>query len=228
MSEPTTDTVNLRERFQAATGAADRPADCPAADLIWDALHGELSPEQRRSIIDHTARCPECAEAWRLARDVGGTAQGAALSSAGRRPGVGPVHGVGWRRWMPLAAAAALVAVVGLILHQGPIHDDQPSHYRTGEEITIRSLLPEEIPLKRSACLLRWSAGPEGSRYDVEVATDDLEVIARARGLERPEFTVPADRLANLPPGAELLWRIEATLPDGRRIPTETFIHRIE
>jgi hypothetical protein len=138
------------------------------------------------------------------------------------------VHGVGWRRWVPLAAAAALVVVVGLMLRQGPIRDDQPPQYRTGEEIAIQSLLPEEAPLPRSACLLRWSAGPEGSRYNVEVATADLEVIARARGLEREEFAVPANRLADLPPGAELLWRVEATLPDGRTITTPTFIARLE
>jgi hypothetical protein len=227
MNEPTSEIVKLRERFHAAAGEADRPADCPAAGRIWDALHGGLSPEERRTIVDHTARCPACAEAWRLARDIGGTAPVAEQAEAGHA-GVGPVHGVGWRRWVPLAAAAALVVVVGLLLRQGPIRDDQPPQYRTGEELAIHSLLPDGAPLPRSACLLRWSAGPEGARYDIEVATADLEVIVRARGLERAEFTVPADRLADLPPGAELLWRVEAMLPDGRRITTPTFICRVE
>lgn len=227
MNEPTAEIVRLRERFHAAAGEAERPADCPGAERIWDALHGGLSPGERRMIIDHTARCPGCAEAWRLAREIGGSGP-AVEHTAAAHAGVGPVHGIGWRRWGPLAAAAALVVVVGLMLHHGPIRDDQAPHYRTGEETAIRSLLPAEVPLSRSACLLRWSGGPEGARYDVEVATADLEVIARARGLELSEFTVPAGRLVNLPPEAELLWRVEATFRDGRRISTPTFINRLE
>ena len=228
MNEPTPEVSKLRERFRAAAAEADRSTDCPGAERIWDALHGGLPPEDRRTIIDHTARCPACAEAWRLAREIGGGAAPAAVHATAGQAGVGPVHGTGWRRWVPLAAAAALVVVVGLVLRQGPVRDEQPPQYRTGDEAALRSLLPEETPLPRSACLLRWSDGPEGARYNVEVATADLEVIARARGLEQPEFTVPADRLADLPPGTKLLWRVEATLPDGRMIATPTFFARLE
>lgn len=226
MSEPDSELTRLRERFRAAAGEAERPADCPAAERLWDALHHRLSSGECRSIIDHTARCPACAEAWRLARDISSTAATAQVEA--ERTGLGPVHGVGWRRWVPLAAAAALVVVVGMMLRHGHVRDDHPPQYRTGDEIAIRSLLPQGIPLARSACQLRWSAGPEGSRYTVEVANADLEVIVRSRGLESTEFTVPFDRLAGLPPGAELLWRVEAILPDGRTITTPTFIALLE
>ncbi len=226
MNEPNSDVSKLREQFRAAAGEADRASDCPGAERIWDALHGGLPPEDRRTIIDHTARCSACAEAWRLAREIGGTVP--AVQATIGHAGVGPVHGIGWRRWVPLAAAAALVVVVGLVLRPGPIRDDEPPQYRMGDEAGIRSLLPEETPLPRSACRLRWSAGPVGTRYDIEVATADLDVIARARGIEQTEFTVPADRLADLPPASKLLWRVEATLPDGRIIATPTFIARLE
>ena len=87
---------------------------------------------------------------------------------------------------------------------------------------TIRSLLPADQPVTRENCVLRWE-GPAGSRYDVRVATDDLDVLAEAYGLEAGELVVPPESLADLPAGAEIVWQVHAELPDGTRLASAAF-----
>jgi hypothetical protein len=61
----------------------------------------------------------------------------------------------------------------------------------------------------------------------VTVARRDLEVLTVARELERPEFVVPGDVLSRLAPGESLLWQVEATLADGRKVRSATFSVRL-
>ncbi|MCA9488949.1 MAG: hypothetical protein KC621_03480 [Myxococcales bacterium] len=42
-----------------------------AASLIWDAVHGELSPERTAAVVDRVAADPEAALSWRLAMALG-------------------------------------------------------------------------------------------------------------------------------------------------------------
>jgi hypothetical protein len=88
--------------------------------------------------------------------------------------------------------------------------------------------VPEGRPLPRSQCVLRWSPGRPGSRYDVRVATEALEPVATGRGLGVAEYRVPDEALASLPGGTKLLWQVEALLPDGSRWTSPTFVVRIE
>jgi hypothetical protein len=44
--------------------------DCPLPERIWDAVHLQLSRDERLQVIDHLAECPTCAEAWRLAAGI--------------------------------------------------------------------------------------------------------------------------------------------------------------
>jgi hypothetical protein len=62
----------------------------------------------------------------------------------------------------------------------------------------------------------------------VQVATDGLEPVADARGLSAPEYLVPPERLASLPAGTKLLWRVEAVAPGGARLVSGTFVSRLE
>jgi len=58
---------DLRIAFAGALNGDHEIVGCPPAEDVWDALHGGLAPRRRREVVDHTAACPLCAEAWRLA-----------------------------------------------------------------------------------------------------------------------------------------------------------------
>ena len=75
--------------------------------------------------------------------------------------------------------------------------------------------------------VLRWSAGPEGARYDVRVTDTALRAIAGAAALSEPEYQVPLESLADLADGDRILWQVETVLPDGSRSTSETFSARI-
>ena len=205
----------LRAAFQARRAAATPKESCPAPSDLWSAARGELAVETRRTLVDHTSVCGACAESWRLAMEVSRDL------SPGQRP---------WQRsFAPLAAAAALVlALAGgiwLMQRPGPV---EPPAFRGGEAFAIRSLVREDEALPRRAFRLRWSPGPEGSRYDVRVTTESLQVLAGGQRLAEPSFLVPESALAPLPKDSRILWRVEASLPDGERVASPTFVTRLE
>ena len=59
-------------RFREALARlADEPG-WPEADneRLFSALHGDMSPEERRAVVDELIRNPRAAAAWRLAREL--------------------------------------------------------------------------------------------------------------------------------------------------------------
>lgn len=211
----------LRRAFASLEHGEAATMPCPTPERLWSAVHGELPAEEVRLLAAHLVECPGCAEAWRLARLVD-------ASDAVGSPGTArtPPQRRLWPRWAPLAAgtaAAALAASIWLLKQPAPAPE-----FREGRADEIRSLVPESDRLPRSRCRLRWSAGPEGATYHVQVATERLDPIAEARGLTATEYLVPPERLASLPPGTKLFWRVEAATPDGVRTASVTFVSRLE
>jgi hypothetical protein len=113
-----------------------------------------------------------------------------------------------------------VLAVAGYLLRPGTPADPV---YRQIDATGIRSLIDERTPLARDRCVLRWSAGPEGTTYRLRISRDDLTLVTVADRLERAEYLVPAAILAPLPPGARLLWQVDAVMPDGSRASSATF-----
>jgi hypothetical protein len=210
----------LRRGFAALTGTAGRGEACPTSERVWDSAADRLGPEENREVVLHLAECGACATSWRLAREMElaeAVAPGARTTPSGLR------------RWLPLAAAAAAVVVLGgLALLRLPERAGPAPAFREQEESWLASELPDEALLPRGAALLRWSAGPEGTRYDLRVTTEDLEPLARAMRIEANEFLVPAGKLEGLAEGASLLWRVTAHLPDGRQVHSRSFVTRLE
>jgi hypothetical protein len=62
------------------------PDLCFHGDLFWHLVRGELSDELRTRILDHTAACPACLLALRLARATSAEAEDAAHAAPRRAP----------------------------------------------------------------------------------------------------------------------------------------------
>ena len=211
-----TEEARLREAWRERTAARPVTRGCFEAEQIWRAVALETSASERRSLVDHVASCVSCAETWRLANELHEWAPSHA--GAVRRH-----RAVGLRQLA--LAAASLIVVVGLgwfALHRGT---DQTA--LRGTEPGIRSLLEEGGPLPRQRFLLRWTPGPRGTIYDVEIATTELKLVTRGLALTTPEFLVPEGALANLAPGTSIAWRVEATLPDGRVVTSVTHVNDV-
>jgi len=227
------------ERLRAAFTAGpdtEGPGGCPEPDLLWRAVRGELEPWPLREVLAHVATCRACADDWRIAAELAGASAEEDRGEA--PPAAAPAWS--WRRW-PALAAAAVVALVatGVLLRLLA-----PSGFRGEDRPVLRSLVPAGAALPRDdrgrgGALLRWELVPQAStvpnpagdgrvRYAVRVTTADLRLIAEGLDLERPEFTVPRQALAGLPPGARLYWRVEAELPDGEHLRSPTFTARLE
>ncbi len=216
---------DLRAAFTSLSADAAPGPDCPVPDSIWEALRGGMSARSTAVIVEHTSRCHACAEAWRLGREL--AAQRRAEAGPVARTTVFAFRAPAFGVWAGLAAAALLLIVVRIGIVMSP-QGQQPIVIRAGEEKTIQSLVEATASLPRDACLLKWSALPAGTRYTLRVGTQDLTTIASVQGLEQPEYQVPMKNLARVPPGATIVWRVEADLPDGRHVASQAFMNRIE
>jgi hypothetical protein len=204
----------LRHAF--ATPDPHEPADrdCPDPGSIWDAVHARSTPPERRRIVEHLATCQACAADWRAAMVA------IRASPAQFR-----------RRWRPLPLAAAAVVLLGValgvVLRSGAPETREPI-FRALEAVSLGSPLADGASLPREAFVLRWDAVEEGTRYAVRVTDRRLEPLFEAGALTGASVEVPADALAGLEPDAVVLWQVEAVLPDGRRLVSETFTARLE
>ena len=208
-SEPG-DVARLREALAALTSKGGGSAD---PGRVFDALHGNLSAEQRRAIVDDLVLDSDAAEAWRLAREL---APDPAVAAAARRES--------WV-WMSIAAAAVLVA--GLTWQfVNPGGSPEPT-YRSVEQRTITSLLPPAAVLARAQPVLRWTA-LEGARYRVRVLTPELQVLEEAGELTSPEHTLASDVLRRIPAGGEILWQVEGRIRGSGVVVSPTFSVRVE
>ncbi len=120
---------------------------------------------------------------------------------------------------------ARILGTVGVVYYVTPPSGDE---FRTQSDAGVQSLVPVDVPLPRGAFRLRWTHGPQGSRYQVRVTTEDLQVLATAADLTEPVFTVDPARLAALRSGASVFWQVDVSLPSGGRLTSPTFITRVE
>ena len=219
MTDDAQNFARLRAAFQAPAGPAPAPETCPAPETIWAGVRGELQPQQMRDVLDHVASCAACAEDWRLAAEIEREASRAATAVPGK------VIVGRFGQWRPLAAAAALAAglLIAVGVYQtGQIGPQEPT-YREVEQTEVRSLLPEGQALPRQGAVLRWTPVPGATSYDVQVSTEDLQVVATAQGQTGTEYRIPESGLAGLTSGTKLLWQVDAVFPDGTRRSSPTF-----
>ena len=217
MSAPESpDVERLRAAFASLRDEKGSPAD---AERIFTALHGEMNAEEREAIVEELATNADAAEVWRLAMEL-------TPEPALERPATPDQQGLDWRTWLPIAAALFLMVGVGWQF-VGQWNETEPPAYRTIDQRSIRSELPPDVPLSRSNPVLRWSA-IEGARYRLRVLTPALEPVEEAEDLTVPEYRVSEAALERFPPGAQLLWQVEARVPGSPSVASPTFTLRLE
>jgi hypothetical protein len=220
MSEKQFSEERLREALASVAETAGDGVDCPDPNRLWLSGRDELDPDENEHVVMHLAHCTNCGTAWRIARDLA--------------PDAAAVHTKtpswflrgGWTR---LAAAAVLVIAVGGAYYiLSPRVGEQESAYRTQDSESLQSTVDETVPLPRNDFFLRWTAGPEGTIYDVIVSSETVEILARGLELDEPEYRVPAEALEAVASGSRVFWQVNARLPDGRHMESDAFIVLVE
>jgi hypothetical protein len=205
----------LRVAFTTPVPAAWSPGSCPEPDRIWEAVRGELPPEEVREIVDHVAVCASCAEDWRIAVAFEKESQAVVYPFPARR----------FQPWIAAAAAALVMTVGGVYVRQQTQKPTVTAEYR-GEKIEIRSLAGETRP--RQSFALAWTLVEGAESYDLVVTTAELDTVADPKGLTTTQYQVPASALEGLPAAAQLHWRVTAVFPDGERKQSPTFTTALE
>lgn len=208
----------LREAFQSLGETSREELSAAELDQVWRAVSGELPAPERRELVDRTASDPALAEAWRGALELWRASQPNAAMT--RKVSV-------WTRsWLPVAAVLLIGVAIGLIFQRSrPPGDDT---YRDSGQEVVESLVQPDAMLPRDAFRLRWTPGPQGSRYHVRVTTEDLRVLTTVSDLTEPELVLASDVLSSVAPGARVFWQVDVALPGGENVSSPTFVVRVQ
>jgi hypothetical protein len=208
----------LRRAFQSLGDTSREEPSSADLDQVWRAVSGELPAVERRALVDRMATDPALAESWRVAQE---------LYQDSPKP-MGAVTPASFSTLSWMAAAAVLVVAVGvgvIVQFSRPAVEDT---FRDSQTYVVESLVPSDTPLPRTALRLRWTPGPEGSRYHVRVTTEDLKVLTTVSDLTAPELEVSGDLLSAMAPGSLVFWQVDVMLPEGRTVSSPTFAVKVQ
>jgi hypothetical protein len=221
MSDPQLDA--LRTAWAARAPTPPGP-ECPPPEAIWEAVAGNRPETEVRAMLEHSLRCPDCSALWRLARELHDAAGD--LRTAAESAPVVPLRARP-SRWIAVAGTLAAAAAVALVLLPRMGRQPPAPVVRGTEGPSLRAD-PATRVLDRSHAVLRWSGAPEGSRYTVVVSTRDLTVLYSRSGVTQAELALPPQALSTIPAGGEVIWRVEAIAPGGRRTSSEAFASHVQ
>lgn len=232
----------LRRAFaQDPSPSAEDPVD---TDTLWEAVRGEAEPPVVAALADRMARDPALAEDWRVARafaieadpgqgerrapDGAERAEGAAIPPSMVAAGE-PANRGDYRRWGVVVALVAAAVLLVLAWPRGGVapYDDPDDPRMRGGGRGIEVIRGEGL-LSRDEAVLQWSEVSGAIRYELYVSRADLSPLFEERALESTSMVLSAERLRELPAGAELLWRVEAVMADDRRVISETFAFTVQ
>lgn len=212
---------------------------CLDADALAAFVDGCLDDARRAVVVEHLAGCHECLAATtallRLSEEETPQAHripvGRVLELSRKKPPAAAV----WGRWQTvLPAAAAILLVLGaLVLRQswptsggGPLSGEETRQQRSLPASDSDAAPKIELPadgavVDADRLELVWRASPSALFYEVEVLSEDGDIIWHAR-MEGTRTRLPAE--TRLRAGHYFVW-VRAHLPDGKtsRSPAQTF-----
>jgi hypothetical protein len=124
-------------------------------------------------------------------------------------------HGDRKRLLFVLAGLLAIATIWAMVRGVG---EDAPA-----VSDAIAAEIAQDRAFARHRVILRWSAPEPGSTYSIVVDDEDRRRVASGERLAEPVFRVPADAVFAVP-GDRLIWEVTATLPDGRRLRSRSFV----
>lgn len=223
---------------------ADEEAGCPPPEAYLPAEAGGLSPEERRALDEHAARCPACAAERDLAQLFDAAPEGADVrpedlhfvvsrleeTSPVRKalPKVVPFPGPrreaaatpapSWSRsFVRFAAAAVLVVAAGLGYRAFQAPDLPPPEVGEvvrGGEVEAVSPVGEVAEIPGE---LRWVPRDGAASYRVRLTAVDGEVLWEGTTLA-PPLRLPAEVAGRLHRAVVYTWTVEALGPAGERL----------
>lgn len=147
-------------------------------------------------------------------------------------------HSGGWQL-VTLSAVFATALAVASFLWPRPETTDSgirrggPAELRGGESAPppaarVAAGIPANYGLPREEFVLRWSAPPDATHFDVRVETPEGEVVDSAAALTVPRFRISEDKLRPFRSGTTLTWSLMFYLQDGRRAEATGLRVRVE
>jgi len=216
----------LRAAFSSAPEASDGPDDA-TTNAIWRAVRGECTAEELGALLRRVREEPELAETWRMAQAIHAEVVAPEEQAAEQAPPPpqgkvlqGPASW--WRqpKVLGIGAVVAMAAAALLFVTPGPDPGGGPMR---AETVELANLLGD-AELARDNAVLRWTPAEQGTVYSITVTTDYLASVARVGGIHEAEWQIPAESLKSVPAGTQLLWSVHATLPDGTKHRSGTFV----
>lgn len=192
--------------------------DRPDVDAIGAALSGDLSSDERERVLDAALRSG-------AADDV---AMLHALTSAVRaaHSETTAQQAVRWRasRWVPIAAAATLMVMVGASFWLRDVTDPDDDaldiRFRDGRDISVSLIAPAmRTDTVNAFTTFIWHAVPDAGSYEFELFDAGGSVLF-TQTVADTTATLPTDMTAETRARAAAWW-ITTTLPDGRRLRSE-------
>lgn len=226
MTEEWTDS-RMRDAFARLDGEPGEPVD---PETLWSVMRGKADPDTVAEIVERLRDDPALREEWALAQSFADAAEreetetetGMNVVAQAVQSEEAAVNAGSYRTWLVVAAVAAAVLLAVLLTRKDPIdYQDDPRQMREGEADAIEARVTGTLP--RSSPVLRWSAVDDAKHYKLSVTTQALAPVFERAGLTKTELEIPADSLASVPVGAKLLWRVEASMPDGTKRRSTTF-----
>jgi len=240
--------MTLDEWLRAAYASPEsgQPRGCPPPEAFLEAEMERLSPEARRALDEHAARCPACASERELARLFDAAPEEADVrpedldfvvtrlqrpepvrSDAPAGPNVVPFPGP--RQAPPprrqsrsfLRFAAAALLVIGLGLGYRAFHEPAPDLPDPGTGEVVRGGEVEAVaPVGDVAEIpseLRWVLKDRAASYRVRITAVDGSVVWEDTVSTSPVH-LPAEVAGRLHRAVVYTWTVEALDPGGARL----------
>lgn len=188
-----TDEDRLREAYRALQTPGTNA--CPADEDLAALALGELEPGRRDALADHVVACRRCAENAAILLETHREASDRKAKDSTRR------------RWIPLAAAAAAIAVIGLLI--GRARGPAPSVER-GRAERIAGLVPADgAELPEAPARFAWPPSERAEAYRLRIYRDSGDAVWTSAPTVVPSVELPGEARTRLAGGGAYYWVIE-------------------